>query len=483
MTTGPTGWSLRTKLVTAMAALLVAVSLVIGIVSLVALTRVLNDRLDDQLIAAANRSTGAFGRPGADPDDGRPGPSFLLAPGQGEGTLGALLAGQRVVAAAVLDDTGRPNQLPPDASEQLVQLPTGVPQTLDLGSLGDYRVLATPRSSGAVLVTGLPLSDVHATIRQLTAVIALVTVVGLVAAVAFGTWIVRTALRPLDRVAGTAIRVAGLPLDRGEVALAERVSAADADPATEVGQVGSALNHLLENVDTALTARHESETRVRRFVADASHELRTPLASIRGYAELTRSSVEPVPEEVSHALDRVESEAVRMTALVDDMLLLARLDSGRPVDHAPVDLSRIVVDATSDARAAGPGHEWDLDLPPDPVTVQGDATRLHQVVVNLLSNARSHTPDGTTVTVSLRRTPGGVELLVSDDGPGIPTEQLPTVFERFTRGDTSRTRASGSTGLGLAIVAAVVEAHGGNVHVASRPGCTDFRVVLPAAGP
>ncbi len=481
MRTGPPGWSLRTKLVTAMAALLVTVSLVIGIVSLVALNQVLNDRLDDQLMAAANRSTGAFGRPGADPDDGRPGPAFLLAPGQGEGTLGAVLAGQQVVAAAVLDDTGRPNQLPADASEELLELPTGVPQTLDLGSLGDYRVLASPRPSGAVLVTGLPLSGVHATIRQLTAVIALATVVGLIAAVAVGTWIVRTALRPLDRVAATATRVAGLPLDRGEVALAERVPAEDADPATEVGQVGAALNHLLENVDTALTARHESETRVRRFVADASHELRTPLASIRGYAELTRRSVEPVPEEVSHALDRVESEAVRMTGLVDDMLLLARLDSGRPVDHTPVDLSHLVVDATSDARAAGPDHEWDLDLPPDPVSVMGDGPRLHQVVVNLLSNARSHTPDGTTVTVRLRHSAERVELVVSDDGPGIPADLLPAVFERFTRGDASRARASGSTGLGLAIVAAVVEAHGGNVDVASRPGRTDFRVVLPAA--
>jgi two-component system OmpR family sensor kinase len=464
-----------------MAALLVTVSLVIGIVSLVALTRVLNDRLDDQLTAAANRSAGAFGRPGTGSDEGRPGPAFLLAPGQGEGTLGALLAGRRVVAAAVLDDTGRPNQLPSDASAELLGLPTGKPQTIDLGSLGDYRVLATPRPSGAVLVTGLPLSGVHATIRQLTAVIALVTVIGLIGAVTVGTWIVRTALLPLDRVAATATRVADLPLDRGEVALAERVSPADADPTSEVGQVGAALNHLLENVDTALAARHASETRVRRFVADASHELRTPLASIRGYAELTRSSAEPIPEEVSHALDRVESEAVRMTGLVDDMLLLARLDSGRPVDRSPVDLTRMVVDATSDARAAGPGHDWDLDLPPDPVTVLGDGPRLHQVVVNLLSNARSHTPDGTTVTASLRRTADRmVELVVSDDGPGISAEQLPTVFERFTRGDASRARATGSTGLGLAIVAAVVEAHGGVVDVESQPGRTAFSVVLPS---
>ncbi len=235
--------------------------------------------------------------------------------------------------------------------------------------------------------------------------------------------------------------------------------------------MGAALNHMLENVAAALTARQRSETRVRQFVADASHELRTPLASIRGYAELTRRSAEPVPPDVAHALGRVESEAIRMTGLVDDLLLLARLDSGRPVQHGPVDLSRLVVDATSDARAAGIDHRWDLDVPAEPVVVDGDAERLHQVVANLLANARTHTPAGTSVAVHLTGKPrGGAALTVVDDGPGIPADLLPDVFERFARADQSRSRAAGSTGLGLAIVAAVVEAHGGRVSVESAPG-------------
>lgn len=251
------------------------------------------------------------------------------------------------------------------------------------------------------------------------------------------------------------------------------------DPHTEVGQVGLALNSLLDNVDGALRARHESETRVRRFVADASHEMRTPLASIRGYAELSRRERDPVPESVTHALSRIESESLRMQSLVEDLLLLARLDTGRPLDREPVDLSLLVMDVTDDAHAASPDHRWELDLPPEPVEVTGDRDPLHQVVANLLANARTHTPPGTRVLTSLRREGGVVHLSVSDDGPGIPQSLQAEVFERFTRGDASRARASGSTGLGLSIVAAVARTHGGDVAIASRPGATTFTVTLP----
>ena len=187
-----------------------------------------------------------------------------------------------------------------------------------------------------------------------------------------------------------------------------------------------------------------------------------------------------MPADVAHALGRVESESTRMTGLVDDLLLLARLDSGRPLAHEPVDLTPLVVDAVSDARAAGPDHRWRLDLPDEPVELVGDAARLHQVLANLLANARTHTPPGTTVTISLSTEAGSVLLRVTDDGPGIPAELQPRVFERFARGDGSRSRAAGSTGLGLAIVAAVVEAHDGTVDVASRPAGTAFTVRLPA---
>jgi two-component system OmpR family sensor kinase len=380
----------------------------------------------------------------------------------------------------VLDSAGETEAVQTSAATGLEGLPIGEATTRDLGRLGDYRLLAVRAADGDVIVTGLPLEGVHATVLRLAAIVTLVALLGLVLAAFAGTAIVRYALRPLRRVAATASRVAELPLDRGEVALAERVSDQDADPGTEVGQVGAALNTMLEHVATALRSRQHSETRVRQFVADASHELRTPLASIRGYAELTRRSTETVPPDVAHALRRVESEAVRMTGLVDDLLLLARLDSGRPVDHAPVDLSRLVVDAASDARAVGVDHRWDLSIPAEPVVVRGDAPRLHQVVANLLANARTHTPPGTTVTVRLAaRSGGGAVLTVADDGPGIPADLQPDVFDRFARGDQSRSRAAGSTGLGLAIVAAVVEAHGGTVTVASSPGWTEFTVTLP----
>jgi len=218
---------------------------------------------------------------------------------------------------------------------------------------------------------------------------------------------------------------------------------------------------------------------VRQFVADASHELRTPLAAIRGYTELAQRKRDDVPVDVAHAMSRVESEAQRMTRLVEDLLLLARLDSGRPLERRPVDLARLCVDLVSDAHAAGPDHHWNLDVPAQPLLVSGDDARLHQVVANLLANARVHTPAGTTVTTSLDSDADTAVLRVVDDGPGIPAELQAEVFERFARGDTSRSHVDGSTGLGLAIVSAVVRAHHGTIAVTSTPGRTEFVVRLP----
>lgn len=225
----------------------------------------------------------------------------------------------------------------------------------------------------------------------------------------------------------------------------------------------------------------ELETRVRQFVADASHELRTPLAAIRGYTELTQR-IGDDPEAVAHAMSRVASETERITRLVEDLLLLARLDSGRPLERGPVDMSRLAVDAVSDAHVAGPDHQWALDLPPEPVVIPGDAARLHQVVTNLLANARVHTGPGTIVTTRLSTGPTHVVLQVIDNGPGIPAALQSEVFERFARGDTSRSRQAGSTGLGLAIVSAVVKAHNGTITVSSSPGYTEFAVRLPLDG-
>jgi two-component system, OmpR family, sensor kinase len=327
---------------------------------------------------------------------------------------------------------------------------------------------------------GYPLAEINGTIGTFALLLGGISLAGILL-VAFATWfIVSYALRPLRRVAATATEVASMELDRGEVDLSVRVPAADTDTRTEVGQVGAAFNTMLGHVDKALQARQASESRVRQFVADASHELRTPLASIRGYAELTRRGKYDLPADVTHSLGRVESEAVRMTSLVEDLLLLARLDAGRDIETAPVDLTSLLVDCMSDAHAAGPDHKWELDVPDEPVMIEADSQRIHQVFVNLLANARVHTPAGTRVRVHLARSAGGTAVVtVADNGPGIPRAMHNDLFERFARGDASRSRVAGSTGLGLAIVKAVVDAHGGSVAVKSRKGNTVFTVELP----
>jgi two-component system OmpR family sensor kinase len=362
----------------------------------------------------------------------------------------------------------------------------------------DYRITKVQVSSDDTLIAGLPLATVDNTLNNVENTEHMVFAAVLLLALVLGTAMVQFSLRPLRRVTATATRVTELPLDSGEVTLPAGVP--DNDPRTEVGRVGAAFNRMLFHVEKALGRRAASEARLRRFAADASHELRTPLSAIRGYAELALRHPGPVPEDVTHALRRVQAESARMTVLVDDLLLLARLDAGRPLEREPVDLSRLVIETTSDARVARGDHRWRLDLPDEPVMVQGDEHRLHQVMANLLSNAGKHTPAGSTVSVALAVTGTGtagtatvqrgtvppeprVELSITDDGPGIPPELLPELFERFTRGDTGRTRevnaAGKSTGLGLAIVDAVVAAHGGCITVTSRPGMTRFAILLP----
>ncbi|MFD4798455.1 sensor histidine kinase [Streptomyces anulatus] len=506
-------WTLRTRLVVSAVSLIAVVAAVIGSVTAIAFHSYMYGKLDDQLHSVAERAQRPPG-PGPVPEALRAaGPlGFVGGGGQPLGTFGALLGEDGdVTASKVVEDSGLRAQesAKPLTGEQRSALEEAAPGTgegarsVDLPGLGGYRVEAATTTEGDTVLVGIPSAEVSGALTTLIVVEVCVTAAGLLAASIAGTVLVGIALRPLRRVAATATRVSELPLHSGEVALLERVPDAEADPRTEVGQVGAALNRMLGHVGSALTARQESETRVRQFVADASHELRTPLASIRGYAELTRratgSREAPEPDPVTrHALGRIESEADRMTGLVEDLLLLARLDSGRPLSYGSTDLLPLVVDAISDARAADQGapgqdarHRWRLELPPEPVTVRADPDRFQQVLVNLLANARTHTPPGTTVTVSVRppvRAGGPVTLEVRDDGPGIPAELLPHVFERFARGDASRSRgagtgtgtATGSTGLGLAIVQAVVSAHGGRVRVDSEPGRTVFAIELPA---
>ncbi|WP_404959112.1 sensor histidine kinase [Streptomyces sp. 147326] len=500
-------WSLRTRLVVSAVALIAVVGAAIGTVTTLALRSYLVSQLDEQLTTSVGMAVRIpAGKPARQNSTG-----FVTAPGSPLDATGVRLdhAGTVLGTARNVRVEGVPEDAPPltepqsrilaaaaRKAAQAAQAASGGqggygapgtraeprPVDADLPGLGAYRMLAAPDGS---LALAFPLGEVDSIVRTLVGVEVCVTLAGLIAASLAGQALVGVALRPLRRVAATATRVSELPLHKGEPALHERVPDAEADPRTEVGQVGAAINRMLGHVSSALTARQQSETRVRQFVADASHELRTPLASIRGYAELTRRGREEPGPDTRHALGRIESEATRMTGLVEDLLLLARLDAGRPLSSADADtdLAPLVVDAVSDARAAGPGHHWRLSLPEEPAPVRADPARIQQVLVNLLANARTHTPPGTTVTAHVSRETSAVRLCVEDDGPGIPPELLPRVFERFARGDASRSRTAGSTGLGLAIVQAVVAAHGGRVGVRSEPGRTRFEVVLPLARP
>ncbi|RRQ80453.1 two-component sensor histidine kinase [Streptomyces griseofuscus] len=489
--------TLRTRLVVASVVLIAVVCAVIGTVTTLALRSHLYAQLDGRLDEVGKRASGAFAPPGQDKGPGGPGGG--RAPTGAE--LGQFVAlgpqPQYTVVAVVSDGTategkvGRKSRSAPymsahdlDAAQlaALGEVPADLrAHTLDLPGLGSYRAEYTTGPNGSFYVA-IPTDDTDGIISTLILVEVCVTAAGLLAACLAGTVIVGVATRPLRRVAATATRVSELPLHTGEVNLSERVPDAECDPHTEVGQVGAALNRMLDHVHGALQARQRSETRVRQFVADASHELRTPLSSIRGYAELTRRGHERVGPDTRHALGRIESEAGRMTLLVEDLLLLARLDAGRPLEFGRTDLVPLVVDTVSDARAAGRDHEWRLALPDEPEPVRADPARLQQVLVNLLANAQRHTPPGTTVTARVRRQGPWVCVDVEDDGPGIPAELLPHVFERFARGDSARTRATGSTGLGLAIVQAVAAAHDGAVSVRSAPGRTVFTLRLPALG-
>jgi two-component system OmpR family sensor kinase len=472
--------TLRTRLVAATLLLLLVASVIITVATTLALRQFLVSQLDDdlrtnsQFLLAIQQGPGPADLPPPGP------PKVLIDDRRGpprEDEVTAKIANGRVTEAGWTDGEGDQNPFPSAELPDLIALPpNGRPASVDLGPLGVFRMRAVTAPTGEILVNGLSERRLQGTVNWMITIEAIVGGATLVLAGVGGVFWVRRELRPLERVAATASRVSTLQLDRGEVDLAERVP--DADPHTEVGQVGTALNRMLDHVGSALAARQDSETRLRQFLADASHELRTPLAAIRGYAELTRRA--PLPDDAEHSLVRISSQAERMTTLVEDMLLLARLDAGRPLEQGEVDLTQLIVDAVSDAHATGPEHHWQLELPEEPVSVPGDASRLAQVLTNLLANARTHTPPATTVTVTLTTDHDTARMTVTDNGPGIAADLLPHVFERFARGSSSRSRTNGSTGLGLAIVQAVVTAHHGHVTVTTHPGHTSFVVDLPA---
>jgi len=466
--------TLTSRLVVTAVALVAVVGLLVAVSATLVMRGILTERLDGQVRDALSRSFPQLGGPGG-PMTERQSPGTLIAVLGVDGTIPTM--------GYILRDG-------PDARTDLsvatIRALVGngqirQPRSAEVEGQG-YRVLLIRNSAGNVGIVGLPTEEVDDTVSTMLTSFALLTLLGVGIAGVAGTWLVRRQLRPLHAVAETAREVSTQDLSSGETTISTRVADGLTDPDTEVGQVGAALNTLLDHVDGALAARHRSELQVRQFVADASHELRTPLSTIHGYAELSRRTPDD-PAALGAALNKVETEAGRMSALVEDLLLLARLDAGRPLAREEVDLTRLLLEAVADARVLAPEHHWRLDLPDEPVTLVGDDARLHQVVTNLLGNARHHTPSGTTVTVrASAQDDGGARIEVHDDGPGLPPEIAAEVFDRFTRGDSSRTRASGGSGLGLSLVSAITGAHGGTAQVSSEPGDTTFTVEIPPQG-
>jgi two-component system OmpR family sensor kinase len=470
--------SLTSRLVLTAVLLVAVVALLIAGAATLGLHSYLSGRLERDVESSLAQSVGAADRaagggplqaPGDGDRDNRPfdGPRL-------ENLAGVIAKGGSGVQ--IHTEHGQDEYLDAQTVTMLGSLPAdGHGHDTAVPGFGEYRVASQHTAEGLIIV-GLPTSSVDGPVSQLVVWEALFGVLGIAAAAGAGVIVVRRQLRPLREVAATAHTVAEQPLASGDIDLAARVPDRLTDERTEVGQVGAALNTLLAHVESSLNARHHSEQQVRQFVADASHELRTPLTTIAGYTELARRRTDDA-DTVKTALGKVEEESARMTSMVEDLLLLARLDSGRPLERERVDLSRLLVEAVSDARVVAPDHRWRLAVPEDSVEVEGDAERLRQVITNLLANARKYTPAGTTVTVSAQ----AHGFAVHDDGPGFAPEVAEHAFERFARGDASRHRGDqGGAGLGLALVQAIVTAHGGTVELSSVPGSTRISVSFPA---
>ena len=481
----PASWHLRTRLILLAMALLIAICGAVGVASYASMDAFLTRQLDEQLSQAAERAN----NPGRPPMGGFNGRDPLDARGQLVGTINASIRNGQVTTGGFLASDTTRSALSTEDKEVLLALATdGQPVDRKLSN-GEYRLVAVQTDFGDVLVTGLPLAAKNSTLASLVWTFMFVSLGGLLLIGLAGTVLIRRTMKPLEQLSAVATRVSQLPLDAGEVALAERVPPSNANPGSEVGSVGHALNLMLDNVANALEARQKSETKVRQFVADASHELRTPLTAIRGHTELMRMTEDFTPDGAK-SLARVQSQSERMTALVEDLLLLARLDEGQPLKLSEVDLTQLVVESVSDEKVMAPDHNWRLDLPDEPVVVTGDASQLRQVLMNLLSNARKHTDAGTTVATSVGKSAdgGNAVITVTDDGGGIPAGFVDHVFSRFARADAARkgtagqsgaSASEGTSGLGLSIVESIVEGHGGKVTVASRPGRTQFAIRLP----
>jgi two-component system OmpR family sensor kinase len=490
--------SLRGRLLILVVLLMLGGLLVADAVTYVQLRSFLLGQVDQRLAEAfeqiehgPNRPGGGYPGPGGNRGGARP--DFETTRSSAPGLYAGTVSSTGTVVWRISGGNERNAESAPDLPATLPSVPPGgkgegpegrggaaapiltVPSTV--AGTSAYRVRLQATDDGTVVVTALPLTEVDSTLQRLLGIEVIVTIVVVALSAAIGSWLVRVGLRPLDDISDTAAEIAAGDLSR-------RVSRAD--DRTEVGRLGTSLNTMLGQIETAFDERQESEqalraseARLRRFVADASHELRTPLAAVQAYAELFERGAKAHPEDLPRLMNNIHKESARMAVLVDDLLLLTRLDQGRPLDQSPVDLAAIAADAVEAARAVDPERPLVLETL-DSVEVAGDRVRLRQIIDNLLANTRIHTPPGTPVEVEVGTEDGAAVLKVVDHGPGLEPDQAAAVFERFYRADPSRARSDGGTGLGLSIVAAIAAAHNGTVAVRPTPGGgATFAVWLP----
>lgn len=476
--------SLRTRLALAVVAVLVVTISLFGVILIRSTEAALIEQIDEQVLAFASRAEGR--KP--PPDSGQQPPPTDGGGSEGETEDYDLY--ERTTARLVYSETGTllveecsgfqdnpdsPPSVPPIPSDDLDGIVGKLVTAPSQDGTLRYRMLVTrDAEDGTITVSAAPLRSVDAAVSYLTNVLLLIGGVVLALAALAGWWIIRHGLRPVDQMVDTAAAIAAGDLSR-------RVPSVD--PRTELGRLAQALNEMLHQIERAIQARAASEERLRRFVADAAHELRTPLTSLRGYAELYRQGALPTSEAVDNAMRRIESEGERMSHLVDDLLLLARLDQHRGLEAKPVEMETLVRDAVADFCAVEPTRPVTVEVDGSAV-VRGDALRLRQVIDNILGNVRMHTPPETPVAIRMRRDARDVVLAIADQGPGIAPADQEHIFERFWRTDSGRGRSRGGTGLGLAIVASLVEAHGGTIAVESRLGHgATFTIRLPLADP
>ncbi len=465
--------SLSGRLLIGVVSLVILGILVSNVVMYAALQNFLISRVDDQLTSNWPAAVGVLGGPTSGLGNRS---SFGFPPGtvvELTDANGKLLATPKVLTTEGSEPPSALPVLPHTLPSRGLDKPSGPYTVSGTKEVDKYRVIDWPEDSfgGNYVVLAIPLTEAESTLNQLLVLEGVIGTGVVVATMLLALLIIRIGLRPLKRMGAVAEDIAAGDLSR-------RVEPATSK--TEIGRLGLALNGMLSQIESAFAERTQSENRLRRFIADASHELRTPLTSVRGYAEMLRRGAERSPEDAALARRRIEEESKRMSVMVDDMLVLARLGQGRPLEHEPVDLRAIARDAVADAHAVTPQREISLNAPSS-VIVSGDDTRLRQALGNLVRNALVHTPPSTAIEVGVAAVDGVARLSVSDHGPGLSPDDAKRVFEPFYRADPSRSRDSGGVGLGLSIVAAVAGAHGGEVKVKETPGGgATFELELPA---